>query len=415
MSPISTAQINPNGQTFCLSPPGNVVLVPILLNNTNPVGLRYSLTPLGYSIDEKNGKMEYVDLSAKDLKAIEQYRLDTLQLTRPEASAKRDADDYDEYDENEAADDVENPHSYLQKTQSLAHVRITKPGILRLERVVDFSNIDARLAYPSELTVVPCPRVEFVEDTVSTKGEDVRCAGQNPELELAIDIHGVPPLSLRWFKAVNGRREQFLVEGIDDGQGHTHSWSASEEKGGRIQAIPQDLRVPLAVSLDALGTHAYVLEEVVDGLGNVIPVGSESLTLMHPSPRSDTTAGVNSRNTRSFTVLRRPTMSFKYCGPGNPTSLLIGSEAFLVIGINEADASDAPWEITLQYQPLSGDDRGKRLKPWKKTMKSEMGKRELKIGVSTPGEYTIIGVRGKVNFSFCSRLRDDFTQWVVVL
>jgi len=35
-----------------------------------------------------------------------------------------------------------------------------------------------------------------------------------------IDIHGVPPLSLRWLKIINGRRRQFLVEGIEGGHVH---------------------------------------------------------------------------------------------------------------------------------------------------------------------------------------------------
>src|SRR5882757_8269370 len=57
MSPISTAQLNPYGQTYCLSSPSSSVLIPVLLNNSNPNFLRYSLIPLGYG-EGSVGKIE---------------------------------------------------------------------------------------------------------------------------------------------------------------------------------------------------------------------------------------------------------------------------------------------------------------------------------------------------------------------
>src|SRR5438105_5052682 len=97
LSPISTAQLNPNAATFCLSPPDNYVLIPLILNNTDPIALRYSITPLGDKRDDS--QLEYVDLSARELKAFEKARLDALQLARP-SSPQRD-EDYDDYDDEE--------------------------------------------------------------------------------------------------------------------------------------------------------------------------------------------------------------------------------------------------------------------------------------------------------------------------
>jgi nucleoporin POM152 len=408
MSPISTAQLNHDGQSFCLAPPVNAVLVPVLLNNTNPSGLRYSLTPLGYTEDGGHGKVEYFDLTAKDLKVIEQTRAEGLQLTRPSFPAKRDLDEYDEYDDDDdEGAETSNPHSSLQKTQSLVHIRLTKPGTVRLERVRDASNVDARLGYPSEVTIVPCPHVEFVHD--GSREVDVRCAGQDLDLQMMIDIHGLPPLSLRWFRAVNGKREHFLVEGIEGGHDHDHRLkhrpdgdleSELVEENGRAvvrrKGVLQELRVPLSVSLDTVGTYLYVLEEVMDALGNIVRVGSDN----------DDNTSHNTKSTRSLTVLRRPTMSFKYCGPGNPMSLLVGSEAPLTISANEADEFDAPWEVTLKYQPSIGSDDGnkgnKRFKPWKKTLTTQNNRRELTVGANAPGEYTIVGVKGKVSFPVIS-------------
>ena len=376
MSPISTAQLNHNGQSFCLAPPDNFVLIPVLLNNTNLSGLRYSLTPLGYDGKES---VEYVDMTAKEFKAIEQSRLEQLRQSRPPPSITGPSEEYDEYDDDSDDPERQPTHSSLQKSQSLIYIRLTKPGTLRLVRVFDVTNIDARLHHPSAITIVPCPRVEFVEDP--NPKHSVLCAGQDSELGLMIDIHGVPPLSLRWLKTINGRREQFLVEGIEGRHEHDHGLDPALTPR---TTLPQNLRIPLTIPLDVPGTYVYALEEVMDTVGNVVRIGPDA---------------TGARTTRSLMVLRRPTVSFKHCGPGTPTSLLIGSDVSLTISANEADSFDAPWEVSLKYQPptdVGGNMGNKRFKAWTKTLKTQGSGQELSIRANTPGDYTIVGVHGKV-------------------
>lgn len=384
MSPISTAQLNPNGDTFCLdTQSGSNVLIPVLLNNTNPVGFRYTLTPLGYmeGVDALR-KVETIDLSAKDLKAIENARWDSLQLTRTTTtSSKLDVDDpdYDEYDDDDESSNDAASSTTLQKSQTLAHIRLTKPGTVRLERVLDNSNVDARLMYPLEVTVAPCPKAEFIPDEIS-RGKDTKCAATGvvsghpgsaagEDVKFNIDIFGVPPLSLRWFKDVNGRREYFTVEGIEGDQIETKT------RGGSGSGVAQKLNVPLTVSLDAIGTHIYTLESVTDRYGNAAAVS---------------TADRHTKSTRSITVLRRPNVSFKACGPGHPSSLLIGSETPITISTHEADPLDGPWGVTIKYQPESRKQKG-----WTRTLKTPQNKRDLVLRANAPGEYTIQGVKGK--------------------
>ncbi|KAG7452288.1 uncharacterized protein BT62DRAFT_881882 [Guyanagaster necrorhizus] len=386
MSPISTANLNPNGLTFCLSSPGDVALVPVLLNNTNPSSLRYSLTPLGQP--RENGA-EYFDLSSKELKAIEQAHLDALQVVKPSTLSIND-DEYDEYDDEEEEDsnDYNDEQSSLQKTQSLVHIRLTKPGNVRLERILDASGIESRLVYPAEVVVVPCPRVAFVGDS----NLDIRCAGGDPDHQLMIDISGVTPLSLRWFKMINGKQESFLVEGIESN--HDAELKGTGMEVTRRQLIPSQLQVPLSVSSDTVGTHLYVLEEVMDAVGNTVRVGSDS-----PSSTSGQGESFSTTTTRSFQVLRRPAVSFKHCSPGNPTPLLIGSEASLTISANEADSFDLPLEVTVEYQPSHGSDSGsldvKRFKSWRKTLSTQDNRMDLNIQAGAPGEYAIEKVKGK--------------------
>jgi nucleoporin POM152 len=392
MSPISTAQLNHHGQSFCLAPPDNFVLIPVLLNNTDLLGLKYSLTPLGH---EGKESVEYIDVAAKEFKAIEQSRLENLRHTRPPSPVSGHPEEYDEYDDDTDDPEHQQAHSSLQKSQSLVYIRLAKSGTLRLERVFDVANIDARLHQPSAVTVVPCPHVEFVEDDLTK--DNVRCSGQDSELGLMIEVHGVPPLSLRWLKTVNGQREQFLVEGIEGG--HEHERPSGSAVGGspdgevmRRTVLPKTLRIPLTIPLDVSGTYLYALEEVMDAVGNAVRLSSDFVV-------ADSGSLSQTKTTRSLNVLRRPMVSFKHCGPGMPASLLIGSNVPLTILTNEADSFDAPWEVSLKYQPptdLDGNKGSKRLKAWTKTLKTHGSNRELIINANTPGDYTIVGVHGKV-------------------
>lgn len=402
MSPISTANLNPYRQTFCIAHPGENVLIPLLLNNTNPTHLKYTLTPLGYvedTIGEKSkgvvGKVERFELSVKDLKAIEHARQESLQEAKNAATVKRDSENYDEYDDDDdgEAADFAGSGSNLQKSQSLVHIRLNKPGVLRLDGVFDASNVEARLVYPGEVAVVPCPRAAFSPEGALSVGTNVHCAmpglasGSGEDLDLKIDVYGVPPLSLRWRRDINGRQEPFMVEGIE-GDDHVHVGD-----GRRLQSTgrraPQQLAVPLTVTLDALGTHTYVLESVSDALGNVFNAGA--------GPNS--TAGSQSQDqsqgatVRTVSVLRRPSVSFKHCGPGNPTSLLIGAEASLAVAAKQADELDAPWDVTVDYRPPT--DSTKKLKPWTKTFGTSGKQRELAVLGSAPGEYAITHVKGR--------------------
>ncbi|KAH9920261.1 uncharacterized protein BXZ73DRAFT_91987 [Epithele typhae] len=401
MSPISTAQLNPYSETFCLPSTTSHVLIPVLLNNTSPASVRYTLTPLAYSASSKSsGKIEYFDLSSKDLRAIEQSRVDHLQLVR--AAAKKEVEEFDEYDDEDEDDATRSAHGSLQKTQHLTYIRLNKAGTLRLDRVVDQSNVDARLVFPNEITVVPCPSVAFTL-TSETLVKDIRCAtpglvgGAGEELQLEIDITGVPPLSLRWHRDVDYRREPFMVEGIE-GPEHEEVSQGERRMAGDGHRAPVQVRVPLTVVLDSLGEHSYVLESITDGLGNLAHAG-------FPAPMR---AGVSARQvpeeqmhtlatTRSVSVLRRPSVSFKSCGPGKPASLLIGSEAQIPVSVVNADSEDEPWEVAVRYDPPLGDDGkpSKRYKAWTKALKTQENKRDLTLRATAPGEYTITGVKGQ--------------------
>lgn len=395
MSPISTAHLNPQNLNFCLSSSGSV-LIPLILNNTNIAGLKYSLTPLGYP--EFNSRIETHDLSGKDFKSIQET--EKLQLTVQATKQGKD-DEYDEYDD---VDDRQSQETHnLQRTQSLVHILINRPGIVRLERVYDSFNVDARLV-ASQAVVVPCPRVQFAKDEESAQ-DAIRCVGQKADPQLKIVVHGVPPLSLKWMRSINGNREQFLVEGIEkEHKEHALRQDEAQHTDGGASIVasavpfPQDVTVPLTVSLEKPGTYLYALEEVSDGAGNTVRVETDPIS-------SESVSASAMATTRSFIVLQKPAISFSYCSSDMPTSLLIGSEATLSLGPTSLDNFDKPWDICIKYIAPTDDPSGK-LKAWKKTLKYDGDHNVLSLNANAPGDYKIVGFKGKV-----SKYGKDFFQY----
>jgi len=405
MSPISTAHLNPQNLNFCLSPSTGFVLIPIVLNNTNLSGLKYSVTPLGFSQTTHTGKIDIHDLNLRDLKVAERVYQEKLQAAT-QAGPARNTDDYDEYDDEDDDTGSQSTHSKLQKSQSLVHIMLSRPGIVHLERVYDTAFADARLL-ASEAVVVPCPQVAFAKDEGPAQ-ESIRCAGQDPSVQLKINVHGVPPLSLRWLRTINGVREQFLVEGIEGDHKddeHIHDRKADETHSdslahavtlGAISRVPaaQDVAVPLTVSLDRPGTYLYALEEITDGVGNIIRVGIDA-----EAPATDSLT--KTKTTRSFMVLQKPAVSFSHCSYDTPASITIGSQSSVKIRSLQVDTFDLPLNLDLNYQPPTEDHKsGKKLKPWKKALKLQGDDRGFTFLVDTPGEYKIAGVKGKAGTFF---------------
>jgi nucleoporin POM152 len=174
------------------------------------------------------------------------------------------------------------------------------------------------------------------------------------------------------------------VEGIE-----TEQVSLTEPS----RPLPQEVLVPLTVSAEAFGVHTYVLESVTDALGNL-----ESLYSLSFAKHDDLSPESNTKISRSLRVLHRPTMAFKGCGPQKPASLRMGSNVSLVIDTQEADDLDSPWDVKVRYQPPtdeSGKSINKRLRPWQQTIRTQSSNRDLIVEADSPGDYTIIDIRGK--------------------
>ena len=135
--------MNPFLQTFCLSASGPV-FVPVVFNNTRPRFLQYSWQAL-----EDDSVKTLVEISSKELVSIDK----SLMATPPTPPG------LDEDDEEESPlIDLGAPR--LQKTELLHHIKVTKPGVIQLERAGEGADIDIRVRM-GKVTIVECPSAKF--------------------------------------------------------------------------------------------------------------------------------------------------------------------------------------------------------------------------------------------------------------
>jgi len=376
ISPTITAQLSPDGSSYCLAPTGDPVFIPVLLNDANVARLSYSFTPLAAE-DRGYSHTENVHLTARNLKANEQIRL-------KEARRLFGAGNHGAL----------GPPTF-GKERSIVYIQLSKAGTVRLERVLYSQNIEARMIHPFQVTVVPCPRAEFVD--LGPTSDGVRCSGVDSDIQLLVDVYGIPPLNLRWSKIINGRREHLHIDGIERGGAFERYDRTHATDNGRAyqrhSLVPQDMRAPLEISLHTVGDHLYVLDEIVDAVGNVVHMDMSLVS-------TDRVSVSKSKTIRSFVVLRRPTATFKDCTPDTPTYLKLGSESSLIVSGNTSDAFNTEWEVTLKYQPPIDVYRNGRgaawLTPWERTFMNQGNRRDIYVPVVGPGDYTIVMIKGKV-------------------
>ncbi|TFK71014.1 hypothetical protein BDN72DRAFT_895987, partial [Pluteus cervinus] len=68
---LNTAQMNPDGGSFCISQADGAVFIPILLNNIRLAGLRYSFGDVRSGQDDTYNSVATIDLTHQQLKHME--------------------------------------------------------------------------------------------------------------------------------------------------------------------------------------------------------------------------------------------------------------------------------------------------------------------------------------------------------
>lgn len=389
LSPISTARLNPAQLSFCLAPPHNEVLIPILFNNSHPNSIAYSISALGDKSPSKT-----FTLQSKELTKIEQRWRDYFHDASLTKSGRLDSDPYDPEYENDDYNSGKTDQAAkkggrgrimgssdkppklplsplarrfystpLESTQSITHISVTRPGVVTLVDVKASDNSGFRISGP-EVLVVACPtaRFEVPKDLPAPKARE--CAGT--EKELAIVAEGVAPLKLNWHREINGRRESFVAEGIEGNPDATNL------------PLSQNITIPVALSLSSLGKHRYAIDSLMDGAGN----------FFEPSLRP---VGSVDHIARSVEVIGRSSATFKNCGLASPVDLRKGGDATLVLALSKGERLDSVKSVTVQYVPPMGFKASPYTKEYRPKTSADG---ELPIVVKQPGTYTIMSVDG---------------------
>ncbi|EWC45052.1 hypothetical protein DRE_06332 [Drechslerella stenobrocha 248] len=251
------------------------------------------------------------------------------------------------------------------------------PGLYRLEKVIDTSQLVVRVR-KSELLIASCPSASFLGRNTNIAVSD-KCRGELSDLNL--EVKGLPPLQVRYSRLINQDGKDVTIQSISPiGYTSPLTGSYNNEVAKSLPssqdlswALPQKVLIPLNESLAIPGSWHYIIEEVVDGMGNIARYNPH-LT------------GTEHHLQRGFDVHERPLVRFLSCSPQNPIMVARGKLGALTLEVSR-DVDAAPYEIHYSFNPHIIQDGGTSLAP-------ELKKISLKssgqpVPVSSPGLYTL--------------------------
>lgn len=225
--PENTGMLNPFHDSFCLPMDETAISleIPIRINSTSAI--------------------EFIQLEFRDLYTnnVELWNLTNNDLTK-----------------NVIYGNNEDKIRYF-------NLPLNKVGFYELKKIVDENKFSLRL-YRSQLIISHCPIA-----IISGKGTKDRCVGDSDEVN--IQVSGVPPLQLRYTKKINDQIYSFTDSSLQPEYFESPLLSNSkfysqkyveDLKWARIYSVNVDLQS----NIHELGEYSYSVDQIVDGLGNVI-------------------------------------------------------------------------------------------------------------------------------------------------
>jgi nucleoporin POM152 len=371
--PEGSAILNPNNEFFCIGGKINQVQLPIQINQTNPI---------------------LVELLRRD---FDMNTEEVLTIKSSEAKKLRKS----------AVD-------YQRRTKGPVHAQdplvlrytVRKPGQYTIHKVVDESKLDVR-PRPSEILVVECPSA-----TIKMDSSD-RCKGDLSDV--AFQVHGSPPLKIKYRKLVNGNPTEAQFQSIqpDDFESpfskRQQSTLVKSSDADISWARSQTVTVPINETMMTLGKYSYTIDEVQDAFGNKV-VYSTSLE------DDEINRSRHPEISQSIAVYDRPLIWIPKsagCNSERPLKVASGRETDLPHRITSVGKTESEVEYRNDYvfdedhfiefdfipeDQLNADPSTKRIKSYK-VKKPSSG---AAIPVKEPGLYALKGIwtghcRGEVS------------------
>ncbi|RDW67906.1 hypothetical protein BP6252_09302 [Coleophoma cylindrospora] len=280
--PEGSAMMNPNHLSFCLNTSHPSIKLPIHFNETIPVQIELLRIDLDTNLNET------IHLKSKELKQFKK------QIERSNAGSGVHVLEY----------------------------TAKKPGLYRLHRVVDKSNLEVQRRM-SDTLVVPCPRA-----TVKSEASD-KCLGDLSDL--SIEVEGTAPLKIVYSRTINKEDHSFHFQSIQP-ENFVSPLLGSAATGplvvtGRDDvswARPQKVIVRLNESMTTSGKWLYSIDEIHDATGNVINFSSRGEDGEHLYPK-------DSSLEQAFTIHERPVARLAGCDSRNPLMVAKGQPTHLPV------------------------------------------------------------------------------------
>ena len=349
--PEGSAILNPDKQPFCLSSTISQLEIPILINQTEPIEMEV------LRIDVDTNVNETITIKRKELGKM----LSTARKIAKKSAKTLDPDD-----------------------PLTLRYTVKKPGVYLLTKVLDQSKLQVR-PRASSVVVATCPQAR-VKATANS-----RC--RNDLSNMALEVEGTPPLSIRYRLAVNGEPRggtQFQNLQPDDHisplSRHT---SQALVKSGREDiswARPQIITVPLNETVTTSGLWEYEVEEVKDGLGNLVNFAA----LDEDERPKHKATGIR----QSFEVHERPVIYLKGCSPQNPIKVAKHNVEQLpvVYSSTSKHAIEAQHVISYLFTPEQDIVANGYHSPDAKLKTETMKTARAQPLISEPGLYTLKSV-----------------------
>ncbi|KAL9937642.1 hypothetical protein V8E36_003187 [Tilletia maclaganii] len=476
--PHSTAKFRAVGQgassCYCIGPAQPRISIPVTFNNTDPVQIQYSVTSLtnssdtrilsvdvprsalrsssgAHGVDGSGGSAEaqrqllYENDGEVDLDDLELLGLDVSQGAVVRAGEG-------------IREKVKGGRAGRRAAELVFDLPVQYVGRIRLERVIDRQQMDARIS-ASEILVVECPTTHFVDvgsghaaggegqlvlskkkaGAVVAGGGVLTKAGGNAavahgcpgdEAQLFVDVQGTAPLQLtyhRFWDATIGGEALRLPNGDSEHE---------ENLGQQISRIaPAGLKTPLvAYDQGAQGEEwdrqlfTIIQEQALRARASSAPSQSFewalsndvriplNLDLSRPGTYSYELASVRDacgnlhvlqtdaartkksvQERRSIEVHQPAKFAFSDCVPERPLKLKRGRAEPVSIDVKVigGDKASAPWDLSVAFTPDATAETGAALAPWTRNFTIKPQQTNLKVEVTGPGSYTLEKASGR--------------------
>jgi nucleoporin POM152 len=222
---------------------------------------------------------------------------------------------------------------------------VKKPGVYRLQKVVDESNLEVQTP-KSDTLVVNCPKAVIKPSTSN------RCIGDLSDL--TIEVKGTPPMKIVYSRTVNKEDQSFHFQSIQP----EHLISpllGSNAASALVTDFEQDLSwgrshsidVRLNESMTTSGKWIYSIDEVHDAAGNVANFSTEREDGEQSNPKQV-------RLAHSLTVHERPVAQLKGCDTNHPLKVASGVSAIFPVEFGTIGSSpeDTKHTVKWYFSPL---------------------------------------------------------------